>query len=184
MSRRGVHAYHWYSRTLIPLFAVYVAGQAIGRAVYVATGHLGLFGGPLGELKRAFLGSPGRHPLVHPEDVLAWLPVVLFGYFVVVEWGRQARRRQDSREALFLVGITLTFLVFAAPTVGLKLGWRVDDGLVTLGAIAAGAALVASRWARWQRRKRALAALVGGTGFVLGLVLLRMHDTVQLGSPW
>ena len=173
--------YYFYSRTLLPLFAAYVAGQAIGRAMYVATGHLGLFGGPLGELKQAFLSGAGRRPMVDSQDVLAWFPAVLFAYLLVVELGRQAKRRQDPRGALFLLGVALTLLTFTIPTIGRHMGWRVDDSLVSLGAVGAGAALVASRWRRWRGRDRVLAVAAACVGVVLGVVLFRLSDTVHLG---
>jgi hypothetical protein len=181
MSPRAVQTYYFYSRTLVPFLAIYMAGQAVGRILYVATGHLGLFTGPLGELKEAFLTHSASRPSPDASDALLWPAAALFGYLVIVEFVRQGRRRA-GRDALYVLGLLLTGVSFFTPVVGRQFRWRVDEALLTACAIAAGGTLVAARWPRWRRLQHALAGMVCCAGVLIAMALFRLSDHVRLGS--
>jgi hypothetical protein len=182
-STERILTYHLYSRTLVPLYALYVAGHAVGRAVYLATDRLGLVSGPLGELKGAFLRS-GYMPFGRPTSWMDWLAPLLLGYIVLVELHRQAKAVVPRADRALLAG---TFLLFAAHTAATlvakrqssksELGWFIGATLIL-----AGITLAVSRWQVWRMSIRIAAVLTAVASAAIALALARYQDAVTLGT--
>jgi len=175
MSLTGARKYYTCSRTMLPMAALYAGGFAFGRAAYFATGHLGLTLGPLGELHRAFTAAPGLR--VRAGDWMNWVPVALFGAFLLAELARQQGRRVGDKARLLLaaysVGVTGGATVVAVQHAPESLGLGI--AMVTAGLFAA------ARWQAWSRRLRAVALGVGVGAAGLAMLLLRLEDMVRLG---
>jgi len=170
--------YRTISRTLAPFTALYAAGFAVGTALYEATGHLGLFWGPLGGLRRALLSSPPRHPMPTLDDWTKWIPVVLFGWLFMAELARQQDHRPRGPDRLLLLG----YLLLAFATSRTLLSPAVSEAEFLAISTLAGLVLATARWKAWGRSVRlAAAAVVCGAG-LLALIVWRVQDSVRLGS--
>ena len=165
------------SRTIVPIFSLYVAGFAVGRVLYFATGHLGLVSGPLGELRRPIPGATGR--FFPAGGWMDWVPVVLAGLFLVAEANRQQGRRVSWRERLLVAG----YAVAAVGGAGVTLVREVPEPVLAIMALLAGGLFLRARWSRWTGRLRVVAVATGLVGAGVAMALLRFQDVVRLRYP-
>jgi hypothetical protein len=173
MSLSRAVKYYLCSRIVLPLAAVYAAGFALGRVIYFSTGHLFLFSGPLGDLRRGFLANRPFPQGIGVWDWTNWLLVVVLGGFVAVELARQRGRRVILRQRLLVAG----YVLMAAACSG-----RAGPEAVKVGAwLATGVLLALARWTSWRRRERVAAVATAVLGVVSALSVLRLEDAARLG---
>jgi hypothetical protein len=181
MPRTRARTYHLYSRTVVPIAALYAAGHALGHVLYAGTGHLGLFAGPLGDLRRAFLTAhPDRWSV--SDSWLNWAGPLLCAALLLTELQRRSVTRSRSSERLLHSGF---FLAAVGGVAGLLLQGSAygSAGSTVLGAtaVATAACVTTARWPRWTSRTRIIAVCAFVGGMLITLWMLRWRDQLQLG---
>jgi len=168
--------YRLFSRTILPLLALYTAAFVVGRALYFGSGHLGLFREALGELRREFIETATPRPF--PSSVwMDWVTVALWGGFLLTELKRQRARRVSARERMLLAGYSLASVC----ALSVQLTPQVPEPLYGAAAVLAASLLVWARWAKWPRNVRVAAVTVAGLGAGIAMSMLRFRDIGHLG---
>jgi len=168
--------YQRFSRTIVPVYALYTAGWVIGGVVYLYTGRLGLLWGPLRDLRGAILNAqPLRH--VPAADWTAWIPAILCGVFLLTELGRYRRGRRPNAQ-LLLAAYSVTTVAAVSVVIGREAAESYYGGMAVL----AGGLFTTALWSRWRSKIRLLAvgAVVAAAG--ISMVLLRLRDMARLGT--
>ncbi len=175
--------YHLYSRTLVPLGALYAAGHALGHLLYVSTGHLGLFAGPLGELKRAFLTTGPHRWAAASDSWLNWAAPLMCAVLLVVELQRHSARRSTPGERALQIGYSLAAVGGVAGLLLQGTAHRPEGGAVLgVTAVAAAIYLTRARWPQWRPRIRLFAAGLCVAGIIIAVWTLRWRDQLELGG--
>ena len=167
--------YRTISRTLLPFAGLYVAGFAIGTAIYRATGHLGLFFGPLGPFRRASLSGAPRHPMPTFDRWTEWIPLILCGWLFMAEMARQQNRRSGA-DRLLLLGYLLLGVSMSRTLVLNGLSETVYLGIATL----TGLVLAKARWRAWGTPVRLAAVAVVSAAIVLAVIVWGALDADRL----
>jgi hypothetical protein len=168
--------YRLFSRTILPLLALYTAGFVLGRVLYFGSGHLGLFWGPLGELRREVVET-ARSRAFPSSQWMDWFTVVLWGGFLFAELKRQQAWRVAASERFLLAGYSLASLC----ALSVPLTPQVPEALYGAAAVVAASLLVWARWTKWPRRVRVAAIAVAGLGAGMAVSVLRLRDMARLG---
>jgi len=183
MSIRAARKYLLISRFVLPLGALYATGFVVGDIVYRGTGHLGMFYGPLGDIRRATL-SARRHYAVGSLEAWAMLvPLAAWLLVLAVEWRHQVRRGASGPGVLLMVGYALGATSIVAPLVGVRGGLPPLASEVSLGVMGvSGLVLAMGAWPDWGARTRIAAPLVCIAGMLMSLWAFRAEDRLRLGQ--
>jgi hypothetical protein len=169
--------YRLYSRTMMPLVAVYSAGYVIGHVVYFVSGNLGLMSGPLGGLRREFIARAVARP--YPSGCwMNWVPVLLCGGFLIAELRRQRGRRVAGGERVLLGAYSVATLAAAI----VVLAPHAPEALYGATAVLAASLFVGARWRKWPGSVRLAAIGVAGLAAGLAMLFLRLRDMSRLGQ--
>ena len=185
MSVKGARKYLMVSRFGLPLATLYATGFAIGDVVYRSSGHLGLFYGPLGDLRRAVLSDRRYYVGASSERWAMLIPLALWLIVLAVECRHQLRHRRRKMRLLLVIGYALGAFSIAGPMLGLPRSVPPVASDVFLGALAAsGLVLAVGAWPDWGARPRLAAPLVCIAGVAMALWAFRMEDRARLGQGW
>jgi hypothetical protein len=166
--------YRLYSRTVLPIGVLYCAGYAFGRFAYLHSGHLGLFHGPLGDIRRAFVEAARPRP--YPSGGwMDWAVSIFLAAFFVGELVRQQGRLVAARERMLLAAYSLA----AISSIGISVS--APEKVYGATVVLAASLFVAARWSKWSRTVRAVALGVVALGMGLAALFLRLRDLTQLG---
>jgi hypothetical protein len=185
MSVKSARKFLMISRFGLPLVMLYGTGFAIGDVLYRSTGHLGLFYGPLGDLRRAVL-SGERHYSRAPGELWATLlPLAVLLFVLTVECRHQLRHPRRRGRFLLIIGYSLGTISIAGPVLGLRRSVPPSASELFLGGLAAsGLVLAVAAWHDWGVRTRIVAPLVCAAGVTMALWALRLEDRTRLGLAW
>jgi hypothetical protein len=182
MSVKTARKYLMITRFGIPLTMLYATGFALGDIVYRSTGHLGLFYGPLGDLRKASLSGRPRFTCASCDTWAMLIPLAMWVAVLAMECRHQLRRPRRTRRYVLIIGYCLGTISIAAPLLGLRRSAPPWASEVFLGAMAAcGLVLAAGAWPDWGARMRITAPLVCAAGAAMALWAFRMEDRARLG---
>jgi hypothetical protein len=185
MSVKSARKFLMISRFGLPLTMLYGTGFAIGDIAYWSTGHLGLFYGPLGDLRRAVLSGRRQYASAPGENWVTLISLAVLLIVLAVEYRHQLRRPRPRRRFLLIIGYCLGAMSIAAPVLGFRRSGLASGSEVFLGAFAAsGLVLAVGAWQYWGTGTRIVAPLVCTAGVVMALWALRMEDRARLGVAW
>ncbi len=167
--------YRLFSRTIMPLYALYTAGWVIGGLLYLGSGRLGLLWGPLGELRRAFTDTqPVR--AVPASSWMNWLPVLLCGAFVLAEL-RRGRGHRASGDRVLLAAYSVATLGAASVVLARDL----PEVVYGAAAVLAATLFIWALWGKWTLQVRAIAVGAVAISAGISMALLRLRDMAHLG---
>jgi hypothetical protein len=183
MSLRTARKFRSISRVGLPLGAQYVTGWVVGDILYRDTGHLGLFYGPLGDLRRSVLAAKREHSTSTSPDWSILLPLAVWLAVLILEMRHQHGRTRQSKNIMLTSGYALGAVGLVGRLFGVRASGSAGVSSVVLVTLAlSGVLLALGVWSAWSRRTRAAAVLVFVTGIGLCLLFHRHEDHIRLGS--
>ena len=180
MSLKAARKFLTISRFGLPLATLYATGFAMGDAVYRGSGHLGLFYGPLGDLRRAVLGERRHYAIGATEKWAMLVPLAVWLFVLAVECRHQLRRARRARIFL-LIGYLLGAISIVGPLLGVHHGVGSIGSEVLLGVMGvSGIVLAVGAWPDWGTRARVAAPLVCIAGVAMSLWAFSTEDRLRL----
>ncbi len=175
---RWVEKYRICTRVIMPLAMIYYAGFVAGHVAYYSAGHLGLFSGPFGSLREAYVRGSG--PRVYASSAWdSWVLAALFLSAFLVERRRVKKRGVRSTDPLLQSGYFLAALwMFIQPQLRGSQAREAGGALIVLAAVA----LAGGVWRRWRVRTRAVAIALFVAGALLAAWIARRDDLWRLQS--